>query len=149
MFGKKTTAHKIASLIGAGTTVTGDIVFTGGLRIDGTVRGAVRCVDGHQGGMLQISETGCVEGDVQASQMVLAGRVVGAVQSSELLELQPTARITGDVRYRALEMHHGAIIDGHLIHDDGGVVTKSSPALKLAVAKADARTEPKVESAAG
>jgi cytoskeletal protein CcmA (bactofilin family) len=138
MFGKKTTAHKIASLVGAGTTVTGDVVFAGGLRIDGTVRGAVRCVDGHQGGMLQISETGCVEGDVQASQMVLAGRVVGAVQSSELLELQPTARITGD-----------AIIDGHLIHDDGGVATKSSPALKLAVAKTDARIESKVESAAG
>jgi cytoskeletal protein CcmA (bactofilin family) len=155
MFGKKSTPHQIASLVGSGSSVVGDLVFAGGLRIDGTVRGAVRCVDGDKGGMLVISETGLVEGEVQASHLVVAGKIVGPVHASELLELQPKAQVTGDVRYKALEMHHGAVVDGMLMHDDGTTVTKSSPPLKLAVAstKADLRNEvkpePKVESAAG
>jgi cytoskeletal protein CcmA (bactofilin family) len=155
MFSKKSAPGQIASLIGSGSTVAGDLVFSGGLRIDGTVRGAVRCVDGDKGGMLVISETGCVEGEVHASHLVVAGRISGPVHATELLELQPKAKVAGDVRYKALEMHHGAIVDGLLVHDDGTVATKSSPPLKLAAtgAKPDTRGEvkgePKVESVAG
>jgi cytoskeletal protein CcmA (bactofilin family) len=157
MFGKKSTPSQIASLIGAGSTIVGDVIFAAGLRIDGTVRGSVRCADGGKGGMLVISETGAVEGEVQASHVVVAGRISGPVHASELLELQPKAKIAGDVHYKALEMHHGAVVDGMLVHDDGATTTRSSPApaLKLAVAgtKSDpwqeAKPEPKVESAAG
>ena len=157
MFGKKAATHQIASLIGAGSIVSGDLVFAGGLRIDGTVRGAVRCADDAKGGMLVISETGCVEGEVEASHLVVAGKIVGPVHATELLELQPKARVIGDIRYKALEMHHGAVVDGTLAHDDGADLTRSSapPALKLAVAgaKTDVRAEVKpdikVESAAG
>ena len=155
MFSKKSTPTQIASLIGSGSTVVGDLVFAGGLRIDGTVRGAVRCADGDKAGMLVISETGVVEGEVQASHVVVAGRILGPVHASVLLELQPKAKVTGDVRYKALEMHHGAVVDGMLIHDDGTTATKSSPPLKLAAtgakseARAETKPEPKVESAAG
>lgn len=157
MFGKKSTPSQIASLIGAGSTIVGDLSFAGGLRIDGTVRGAVRSADGDKAGMLVISETGLVEGEVQASHVVVAGRIVGPVHTTELLELQPKARVTGDVRYRALEMHHGAVVDGTLVHDDGNTATRSSPppTLKLAVAgvksesRSDGKAEPKVESLAG
>jgi len=158
MFGKKSTPAQIASLIGAGSTVVGDLSFAGGLRIDGTVRGAVRSADGDKAGMLVISETGVVEGEVRVAHVVVAGRIVGPVLSAELLELQPKARITGDIRYKALEMHHGAVVDGTLAHDDGSTATRSSPppTLKLAAAgaktevKADGRPEPgKLESATG
>ncbi len=164
MFSKKATAPKeIGSLIGTGTTVIGDLVFSGGLRIDGQVKGAVRCVDGEKGGMLVISETGVVEGEVRAAHLVVAGRIIGPVCASELVELQPKARVTGDLRYRAVEMHHGAIVDGTLMHDAGdGTTTKSGPppTLKLAVAstksetkgadaKGEAKAEPILESAAG
>ena len=155
MFSKNSAPGQIASLIGAGSTIAGDLVFSGGLRIDGTVRGAVRCVDGDKGGMLVISETGCVEGEVHASHVVVAGRIAGPVHATELLELQPKAKVTGDVRYKALEMHHGAIVDGLLVHDDGTIATKSSPPLKLAATGAkpetrgEVKVEPKVESMAG
>lgn len=155
MFGKKSAPTQIASLIGTGSTVVGDIVFSGGLRIDGTVRGAVRSADGDKAGMLVISETGVVEGEVVASHVVVAGRILGPVQAAELLELQPKAKVTGDVRYKALEMHHGAIVDGTLIHDDGVNATKSSPPLKLAAsapksdARVDGKSDAKVESVAG
>ena len=134
MFGKKVVAQEIASLIGAGTTVTGDVNFSGGLRVDGVVRGAVRCCDGEKGGgMLVISEHGTIEGEVRASHIVVAGRVQGPVHASVLIELQPKARVQGDVQYRALEMHHGAVVEGLMVHISAeagrsGVLPKLAPA---------------------
>jgi cytoskeletal protein CcmA (bactofilin family) len=141
MFNKqKSTAHEIASLVGTTTTITGNIEFTGGLRIDGAVKGSVRCVDGEKGGMLVISESGRVEGEVRAGHLVVAGRINGPVTAAHLIELQPKARIQGDVRYRALEMHHGAVVEGMMIHlsADGKTETRlepiaePKPSLKLA-----------------
>ena len=116
MFGKKAIAQEIASLIGAGTTVTGDVSFSGGLRVDGVVRGAVRCSEPEKGGMLVISEHGTVEGEVRASHVVVSGRIQGPVHAAILIELQPKARVQGDVQYRALEMHHGAVVEGLMVH---------------------------------
>jgi len=137
MFSKKPASPKeIGSLIGAGTSITGDVTFSGGLRIDGTVHGAVRCVDGEKGGMLVISEHGTVDGEVRAAHLVVAGRIHGPVFASELVELQPKARVEGDVHYRALEMHNGAVVDGMLVHGH----SESRTSLKLAIAS------PKVET---
>jgi cytoskeletal protein CcmA (bactofilin family) len=132
MFTKqKASQHEIASLVGTTTIVTGDIEFTGGLRIDGTVRGCVRC-DGEKGGMLVISESGRVEGEVRAGHLVVAGRITGPVIASQLVELQPKARIQGDVRYRAIEMHHGAVVEGTMIHlsADGKSETRLEPVIE-------------------
>jgi len=117
MFSSKTVKQtEIASLIGATTSVTGNIEFSGGLRIDGTVKGSVHCVDGEKGGMLVVSENGRIEGEVRAGHLVVAGCIQGPVCAANLIELQPKARIAGDVRYRALEMHHGAVVEGMMIH---------------------------------
>ncbi len=127
MFSKRTVKqHEIASLVGATTTITGNLEFSGGLRIDGVVKGAVRCVDGEKGGMLVVSESGRIEGEVRAAHLVVAGRIDGPVCAAQLIELQPKARITGDVRYRALEMHHGAIVEGMMVHlsPDGKTETR-------------------------
>jgi cytoskeletal protein CcmA (bactofilin family) len=133
MFTKqKASQHEIASLIGNTTTVTGNIEFSGGLRIDGTVKGSVRCVDGEKGGMLVISESGRIEGEVRAGHLVVAGRINGPVTAAQLIELQPKARVQGDVRYRALEMHHGAVVEGMMIHlsADGKTETRLEPVLE-------------------
>ena len=152
MFSNKSNASskEIGSLIGSGTTLVGDITFSGGLRIDGTVRGAVRCVEGEKGGMLVISEHGRIEGEVRAAHLVVAGAIAGPVFASELVELQPKARVAGDVHYRALEMHHGAIVDGRLVHQ-GDDARSAAANLKLAHsnAKSEPVAEPKSESKAG
>jgi cytoskeletal protein CcmA (bactofilin family) len=136
MFGKKTVTQEIASLIGAGTSVTGDVTFSGGLRVDGVVRGAVRCGEGDKGGILVISEHGTIEGEVRASHIVVAGRVQGPVHAAVLIELQPKARVQGDIQYRALEMHHGAVVEGLMVHisaegraEGRGVMPKLAPAV--------------------
>lgn len=120
--------NRIESLVGAGTVVSGDIAFTGGLRIDGEVNGNVRAVDG-QSGMLVISEHARIEGEISVPHVIINGTVLGPVHATEFLELQPCARVTGDVEYNSVEMHLGAVVQGRLIHQ--GAVAKGVE-LKLA-----------------
>jgi cytoskeletal protein CcmA (bactofilin family) len=120
--------NRIDSLIGAGTTINGDVNFAGGLRIDGEVKGNVRAI-GDQPGTLVISEHARIEGEINVSHLVINGTVVGPVHAMEFLELQPRARVTGDVEYNNIEMHLGAVVQGRLIHQ--GALAKSVE-LKLA-----------------
>lgn len=119
MFSRKTKSQgRIDSLIGAGTKIEGDVLFSGGLRIDGEVHGNVRAA-GDQPGTLIISEQARVEGEIHVSHLVVNGVVVGPIFCAEFLELQPKARVTGDVQYSTLEMHLGAIVQGRLVHQGG------------------------------
>jgi len=117
MFGKKKTfsSVRIDTLIGQGTEVTGDISFSGGLHIDGIVRGNVK---GEVGGtsMLILSEFGEVEGEINVPNMVLNGKVTGDVHSSTRVELAPKSRISGRVYYNLIEMAIGAEVNGGLVH---------------------------------
>jgi cytoskeletal protein CcmA (bactofilin family) len=125
MFGK-TNKSTIDSLIGMTTTIDGNLQFKGGLRIDGKINGNV-IADPGEASMLVISEHAKIEGEVRVAHLVVNGEIVGPVYSSELLELQPKARITGDVHYKALEMHGGALVTGKLTHE-----LADEPMLKLA-----------------
>ena len=130
MFGKKKNKPqgRIDSLIGTGTSLVGDVSFTGGLRVDGEIKGNVRGVDG-QPATLVISEHARVEGEISVSHLVVNGTVIGSVHSSDFLELQTRARVTGDVEYSTIEIHLGAIVQGRLVHQ--GVPAKAVE-LKLA-----------------
>lgn len=117
MFFKKSNKidSRIDTLIGADTRVEGNIYFSGGLRIDGAVYGNVaEPVDSPS--TLILSEHGRVEGAVAAAKIVLNGKVVGPVKAGQFIELQSKARITGDLHYKSLEMHTGAVIEGRLIY---------------------------------
>jgi cytoskeletal protein CcmA (bactofilin family) len=117
MFGKSSKPSPIDSLIGAGTTITGDIAFVGGLRIDGQVRGNVRC-GGNKPGTLVLSELGKVEGEIDVAHVVINGTVAGPVRATEYVELLPKARVTGDVTYKSIEIHVGAIVMGQLVYQN-------------------------------
>lgn len=130
MFGTKkgsTPQSSIDSLIGVGTRIEGNIVFKGGLRIDGEVRGNISCENGQQG-TLVISERASVEGEVAVGHVVINGTVIGPVCASESLELLASARVTGDVEYHQIEMQQGAVIQGRLVHQ----VSAKNVELKLA-----------------
>jgi len=110
---------RIDSLIGAGTTVRGDVLFSGGLRIDGTVEGNVATADG-QTGTLVVSEQARIHGKVSVSHVVVNGAVTGPIVARDYLELQAKARVEGDVTYRTLEMQVGAVVEGRLDHAEPG-----------------------------
>lgn len=120
-FGKKPSRpqNRIDTLIGAGTRIEGNITFTGGLRIDGHVRGNIRAEAG-QAGTLVLSEPARVDGEIQVSHVVINGTVMGPVYATEYAELQPKAHVTGDVHYKTLEMHLGAIVEGKLVYQENG-----------------------------
>jgi cytoskeletal protein CcmA (bactofilin family) len=124
MFGKKSSMpqKRIDSLIGAGTVVDGDVTFTGGLRIDGHVRGNVVAANGEPS-TLVVSEQAKVDGEIRVSHVVINGTVNGPVAANDYLELQPKARIVGDVSYKMLEMHVGAVIQGRLDHAEPGTAS--------------------------
>jgi cytoskeletal protein CcmA (bactofilin family) len=130
MFSKtpQKTQNRIDSLIGAGTEVEGNVVFSGGLRVDGVIRGNVVAI-GDQSSTLVISEHARIEGEITVSHLVVNGTVIGPLHSSGFLELQPKARVTGDVEYNAIEMHLGAVVEGRLIHQSAPA---KSVELKLA-----------------
>jgi len=130
MFGKASKPNsRIDTLIGAGTTIEGNVTFTGGLRIDGEVRGNV-CAAGDHPGTVVISEHARVEGEVVVPHLIVNGTVNGPVRSSDSLELQPRARVAGDVEYNSIEIHLGAIVQGKLLHRTAGLA--KTVELKLA-----------------
>ena len=118
MFGRKkqhVPQKQIDSLIGASTTIEGDVDFVGGLRVDGRVKGHIHSSSSGPS-TLVISEKAVVDGEIRVSHVVVDGSVNGPIYASEYLELLPNARITGDVSYRTLEMQVGAVVDGRLLH---------------------------------
>lgn len=117
MFFKKSNRiqNSIDTLVGVDTRVEGDIHFSGGLRVDGAIRGNVSEPNASPSTLI-LSEHGRIEGAVSASKIVINGKVVGPVRASQFIELQSKARITGDVYYKSLEMHTGAVIEGKLVY---------------------------------
>jgi cytoskeletal protein CcmA (bactofilin family) len=138
MFGKSSTkTQAIQSLIGAGTVIVGNINFSGGLRIDGVVQGNIKASESSHS-MLVVSEQAKIEGEVQAAHLVVNGTINGPVYATQLIELQPKARVKGDVIYNAIEMHHGATVAGNLKHH-----AAQDGQLALPAPKGDAKAEAK------
>ncbi len=127
MFGKNA-QPPIKSLIAQGSRIEGNLRFTEGLRVDGEVFGDLSATP-DQSSILVISEEAVVEGAIDADHVIINGTVKGPINARQLLELQPRARIEGDVSYKALEMHQGAVIAGQLKPLVDG---EEKPLLKLA-----------------
>jgi cytoskeletal protein CcmA (bactofilin family) len=117
MFGnrKKIRTTKIDTLIGNKTEMLGDVRFSGGLHVDGTVKGNVAAEDDAPS-VLTLSESGTIEGEVRVPNVVLNGTVIGDVHARQHIELASNARITGNVYYSLIEMAMGAEVNGNLVH---------------------------------
>jgi cytoskeletal protein CcmA (bactofilin family) len=125
MFGKKHSKPQtqIDSLIGAGTTIEGNLNFSGGLRIDGQINGNVVAIQGKPS-TLVLSEHAQVNGEVNVTHLVINGSISGPVFASEYMELQSKAKVNGDVHYTTLEIQLGAIVDGRLVHSNTAALDK-------------------------
>ena len=118
MFGKnkKAVSARIDTLIGQGTEINGDLVFSGGLHVDGRIKGNVIAEKGSDA-LLILSEFGHIEGEVSVPNMVLNGEIIGDVFGSSRVELAPKSRINGSVYYNLIEMAIGAEVNGGLVHE--------------------------------
>ena len=110
-------APKIATVIGKGTEITGDVRFEGGLHIDGRVVGNI-LADDDANTTLTVSELGHIEGDIRVPNVILNGEVEGNVYASARVELAAKANVHGTVYYRFLEMQMGSVVNGQLIRTE-------------------------------
>lgn len=108
--------NSIDSLIGVKTDIKGDIVFTGGLRIDGKIKGNVTA-KGDGNSTLVLSEHAVVLGNVTVPHLIINGTIKGNVRAAERIELQHKGEITGDVYYKVIEMAMGAVVNGSLVRE--------------------------------
>jgi len=113
MFNRDTKQARIDTLIGKASRVHGDLEFAGGLHLDGSIAGNVRA-DPSEGSSLSISETGSIEGNVEAGNVMLNGTVRGDILARERVVLGATAKVQGNVYYGVIEMTLGAQIMGKL-----------------------------------
>ena len=119
---KNSKIDKIDTLIGNSAEIEGNIIFSGGLRIDGKVNGSV--YGKKDSSTLIVSENASINGEINVTSAFIDGSVVGSVFASEYLELKSKANIMGDVNYASMEIHLGAIISGSLIHNENNLEQK-------------------------
>lgn len=122
--------NTIDTLVGVKTEIKGDIVFSGGLRVDGKIRGNITA-EGDGSSTLVLSEHAEVVGNIQVPHMILNGKIKGNVHCSERIELQPEAEIVGDVYYKIIEMALGASINGSLLREGNNDVSRKGNVAKL------------------
>jgi cytoskeletal protein CcmA (bactofilin family) len=104
MFGKS--SAKLETVIGADSTITGELEIQGTVRVDGSVVGDIRA------DWVIIGETGRIRGNVQARMMVVGGRIDGNIDASEIVELKDKAQIFGEICTAKLTVSEGALFDG-------------------------------------
>jgi cytoskeletal protein CcmA (bactofilin family) len=115
MFGRKPKdTPGIDSLFGPTTRIQGDVLFSGGLHLDGSVTGSVRAT-GSGVSRLVVGEAAVIEGSVEAPVVELHGQVRGDIVASGRVVLGPKGRVEGNVQYGALEVAAGASIKGKLV----------------------------------
>ena len=128
MFSRETKQARIDTLIGKASRVHGDLEFVGGLHLDGSIAGNVRA-DPVEGSSLSVSETGAIEGNVEAESVMLNGTVLGDIVARDRVVLGATARVQGNVYYGVIEMTLGAQIMGKLTRvSEKAAVTVAAPA---------------------
>jgi cytoskeletal protein CcmA (bactofilin family) len=129
MFNRDTKQARIDTLISKASRVHGDLEFAGGLHLDGSIAGNVRA-DPSDGSSLSVSETGSIEGNVEADDVMLNGTVRGDILARGRIVLGATASVQGNVYYGVIEMTLGAQIMGKLtrISDKGDEPVAASAA---------------------
>lgn len=116
--------NTIDTLVGSRTELKGDITFTGGLRIDGKLKGNITA-KGDGNSTLVLSENAVVIGNVSVPHIITNGTIKGTVRAAERIELQPKAEVAGDLYYKVMEMASGAVVNGNLVREAPDATLKS------------------------
>jgi cytoskeletal protein CcmA (bactofilin family) len=116
----ETPASSSASLIGAGTSLKGDITSNGDLRIDGTLVGNIHCT-----AKVVIGANGVVEGDISGQQADIMGKVSGTIKVKDLLQLKSSCAVSGNLHAAKLQIEPSASFNGQC-HMTEAEVTRTS-----------------------
>lgn len=115
-------SHSFNSLV-QGTVVEGDIQSKSDIRIDGTIKGSLKCE-----AKVIIGPTGAIEGEVSCKSAMVEGRFQGTFIVEDLLTIRETANVNGQIRYGKLVVQPGAVLVGDL-RMNGAAAPVSKPPL--------------------
>lgn len=97
------------SVVDEHTVIHGEITTQGTIRIDGRLEGQL-----HRADTLIVGRTGCIVGDVEAREVIVAGTVDGNILADLRIEIQPTGSVRGDVRASTMRLDEGGAVNGHV-----------------------------------
>jgi len=102
----------ITSILGQRDRTRGDLHVTGGVRVDGVVRGNIEPVSVESA--VIVSRTGSVQGNIRVQRARVAGRVKGDLVVDGHLDLLASAVVEGNVSYGSMTIEAGADVNGQL-----------------------------------
>lgn len=109
MLDKKRTynENKVVTIIGPGTSVTGEIKSQGTIRIEGSLKGRIQCDD-----TIVIHETGKVQADLIGGQVIISGEVEGNVFAHDRLEITQKGKLIGNITSPRVSIAEGVVFEG-------------------------------------
>lgn len=107
--------EKIETLIGSGTYFQGVISSQGAIRVDGKFTGEIKTQ-----GDLVIGDSGLLEANVEARNVLVAGEIKGNIVAQGKAEITPTGKIIGDIKVKNLIIDEGAVFKGTSLMDISG-----------------------------
>ncbi len=99
--------NKVVTLLGPGTMLRGDLQCRGTIRVEGTVFGDVA-----SGDSVVLLESGRIQGNVAAGQVIVGGEIVGNVSAVERIEITAKGRVVGDMIAARISVHEGVLFEG-------------------------------------
>jgi cytoskeletal protein CcmA (bactofilin family) len=102
-----------------GTSIEGDLLSDGDVRIDGKVKGTVKI-----SGKLVVGEHGVVEGEVECKNAAIAGTVEGTFKIAQTLSIAQSGKVSGQIHTEKLSVEPGAELNGSVTM--GAVMRKVS-----------------------
>ncbi len=140
---KKVQSGKLDTYIGEQTSFEGTLTSKDNISIYGGVKGKIECQ-----GRVVVGESGNIEADILANDVMVSGKVTGNVIAKNRLEISPTGILQGDIKTSRMIMQDGSRFDGHC-----EMMIEAKPAIKEKAKVADvpqallSQEKPKLPSA--
>lgn len=120
----------INNIIAKGTSITGDIDAAGNMRIDGKIKGNIKCKS-----KVVTGKGSLIDGNIYAQNAEIEGDITGLLEIAEMLILKPTAVVHGDIRTTKLVVENGAKFNGSCKMGEGQAIEHRKNHLEHATAK--------------
>ena len=111
------------TIISSDLTIIGNVVSKGQVTLDGTIQGDMHCAS------LVVGENGEIDGGIIANEVVVHGRVTGAIRGDRVM-LQKTAHVEGDIFHQEIGIEMGTLFDGTLKRTDKPTTMVQQPQVK-------------------
>ncbi len=99
---------KLSAFLGEDTEVEGKLKFHGTLRIDGRFKGEITAI-----GSLVVGESGVVEADIHATNVLSSGEIRGAISGDEVIEILEPGKVFGNIEAPNVVIHPGVVFEGN------------------------------------